>query len=127
MTTAERSGSRGKRYHYYVDRNLRPTQSGAVFVCDHAYDCDPLYREATEEEVVPHIGAELLRLAQDECGWNGLGSICLMVYPVVDHETGEEFRVITRGQRRWTLRGWAKVAGEKTVERDDEVGEQAAC
>ena len=116
MGTTERSGSRGKRYHYYVDRNLRPTQSGAVFVCDHAGDCHPLYREATEEEVVPHIGAELLRLAQDECGWNGLGSICLMVYPVVDHETGEEFRVITRGKRRWTLRGWARVAGEKALD-----------
>ena len=127
MTTAERCGNRGKRYHYYVDRNLGATQSGTVFVCEEAGDCDPLYREATEEEVVPHIGAELLRLAQDECAWNGLGSMCLMVYPVVDHETGEEFRVITRGQRRWTLRGWARLAGEEAVEGDEEVREQTAC
>ena len=127
MTTAQRSGSPGQRYHYYVDRNLRADQSGTVFVCDHAYDCDPLYREASEKEVTAHIGVEVLRVAQDECNWNGLGSTCLTVYPVLDHETGEEFRVITRGKRRWELRGWARVAGEKAVERDDEVGEQTAC
>ena len=119
MTTAQRSGSSGKRYHYYVDRNLRADQSGAVFVCDHGYDCDPLYREASEEEVVAHIGREVLRVAQDECAWNGLGSTCLMVYPVLDHETGEESRVITRGKRRWVLRGWARVAGEKAVDAQD--------
>ena len=116
MTTAQRSTSPGKRHHYYVARNLRPTQSGAVFVCDHAYDCDPLYREACEEEVVAHIGAELLRMAQDECGRNGLGSTCLMVYPVLDHETGEEFRVVKRCRKRWVLRGWARVTDDKSLD-----------
>ena len=117
MTTAQRNTSPGKRRHYYVARNLRPTQSGAVFVCDHAYDCDPLYREASEEEVVAHIGAELLRVAQDECGRNGLGSTCLMVYPVLDHETGEEFRVVKRCGKRWVLKGWARVTGENSIRR----------
>lgn len=124
--TAPRSGSQKKRYYYYINRNLRATRSGDVFVCDHVYDCDPLYREASEQEVVAYIGAELLRLAQDECGWNGLGSTCLMVYPVLDDETGEEVRVVTKGKKRWVLSGWAEVAGEKAVE-DTEAGERTAC
>ena len=115
MTTAQGSGRPGMRYHYYVARNLRVDQSGAVFVCDHGGDCDPLYREACEEEVVAYLGAEVLRVVQDECGWNGLGSTCLMVYPVVDHETGEEFRVVKGCRKRWTLKGWAEVAGRPTA------------
>ena len=116
MTTTQRSASPGKRYHYYVAGNLRAAQSGAVFVCDHTYDCDPLYREASEEEVVAHIGADLLRMAQDDCGRNGLGSTCLMVYPVLDHETGEEFRVVKSCRKRWVLKGWARGAGENSMD-----------
>ena len=119
MTTAQRSGSSGRRYHYYVDHNLRADQSGAVNVCDHACDCDPVYREATEKELGAHIGTEVLRVAQVECAWNGLGSTCLMVYPVLDRETGDESRVITRGKRRWVLRGWAGVACESAVDAQD--------
>ena len=111
MATAARSGTQEKRYHYYVHRNLRAGDSGVVFVCDHAYDCDPLYREGSEEEVSALIGAEALRVAQDECGWNGLGSTRLSVDPVLDHETGEKFRVVQGWKRRWVLKDWSEDGG----------------
>ena len=66
------------RYHYYVSRGR--SSSFAVFVCDHAYDCEPLCREACEQEVIALIGTDALRAAQDECAWNGLGSKRLLVY-----------------------------------------------
>ena len=66
------------RYHYYVSRGH--ISSFAVFVCDHAYDCEPLCREASEQEVIALIGADALRAAQDECAWNGLGSKRLLKY-----------------------------------------------
>ena len=77
--------------------------------------------------MVAHIGAELLRLAKDECAWGGLGSTCLTVYPVVDHKTGEKFRQVTKGKKWWVLSGWAQIAGEKSVEGNAEVGQRAAC
>ena len=64
-------------YHYYVSRGR--DSSYAVFVCDHAYDCEPLCREASEQEVIALIGTDALRAAQDECAWNGLGSKRLLV------------------------------------------------
>ena len=66
------------RYHYYVTRGR--SSSFAVFVCDHAYDCEPLCREASEQEVIALIGTDALRAAQDECAWNGLGSKRLLKY-----------------------------------------------
>ena len=66
------------RYHYYVSRGR--SSSFAVFVCDHAYDCEPLCREASEQEVIALIGTDALRAAQDECAWNGLGAKRLLVY-----------------------------------------------
>ena len=50
------------RYHYYVSRGR--SSSFAVFVCDHAYDCEPLCREACEQEVIALIGTDALRAAQ---------------------------------------------------------------
>ena len=66
------------KYHYYVSRE--GGSSYAVFVCDHAYDREPLCREAAEQEVIALIGTDALRAAQDECAWNGLGSKRLLVY-----------------------------------------------
>ena len=66
------------KYHYYVSRGH--ISSFAVFVCDHAYDCEPLCREASEQEVIALIGTDALRAAQDECAWNGLGSKHLLKY-----------------------------------------------
>ena len=51
-----------------------------MFVCDHAYDCESVAREATESEVLALIGPEALRAAQEECAWNGPGSKRLLVY-----------------------------------------------
>ena len=62
----------------------------AVFVCDHAYDCEPLCREASEQEVIALIGTDALRAAQDECAWNGLGSKRLLVD--VEPPEGEQER-----------------------------------
>ena len=70
--TAEPRRGEDTRYRYYMDRE--PTPLVEVFVCDHAYDCESLYREAGEEEVLALTGADALRAAQDECAWNGLGS-----------------------------------------------------
>ena len=72
------------KFHYYVSRDRGQR---AVFVCDHAYDCESLYREVSEQEVVALIGTCALRAAQDECGWNGLGSKRLLVY--VERPEGE--------------------------------------
>ena len=74
-------------YHYYVSRGR--DSSYAVFVCDHAYDCEPLCREASEQEVITLIGTDALRAAQDECAWNGLGSKRLLV-DVEPPEGGQE-------------------------------------
>lgn len=81
--TLEPVGSEDRRYYYYLDRNphLPPY---AVFVCDHAYDCESLAREATESEVLALIGREALRAAQAECAWNGLGSKRLLVYGTIE-------------------------------------------
>ena len=76
------------KYHYYVSRGR--SSSFAVFVCDHAYDCGPLCREASEQEVIALIGTDALRTAQDECAWNGLGSKRLLVY--VEPPEGEQER-----------------------------------
>ena len=116
LAMASQSGGGKKRYHYYVDRKLRAAQSGTVFVCDHAYYCDPLYREAAEEEVVALIGVEVLRAAQDECGWNGLGSTSLLVAPVLERETGQKFRVVQGAQERWVLNGWNEGSGKGAPE-----------
>ena len=76
----QRAGSSGEgRYFYYVDRTTK-IPPYAVFVCDHAYDCESVAREATEPEVLALIGPEALRAAQEECAWNGLGSKRLLVY-----------------------------------------------
>ena len=75
-------------YHYYVSRGR--DSSYAVFVCDHAYDCEPLCREASEQEVIALIGTDALRAAQDECAWNGLGSKRLLVD--VEPPEGEQER-----------------------------------
>ena len=52
--TPEPKRGEDTRYHYYVSRGCG--SSYAVFVCDHAYDCEPLCREASEQEVVALIG-----------------------------------------------------------------------
>ena len=72
-------GSGDARYFYYVDRTTN-TPPYAVFVCDHAYDCESVAGEAAESEALALIGPEALRAAQEECGWNGLGSKRLLVY-----------------------------------------------
>ena len=76
--TAEPRRGEDTRYRYYMDRE--PTSLVEVFVCDHAYDCESLYREASEEEVLALTGTDALRAAQDECAWNGLGSKRLLVH-----------------------------------------------
>ena len=76
--TPEPQPGEDTRYHYYVSRERG--SSYAVFVCDHAYDCEPLCREASEQEVIALIGTDALRAAQDECAWNGLGSKRLLKY-----------------------------------------------
>ena len=65
---------RGKatRYFYLVERG--PREAVGLYVSDHATDGLSLHRQATEEEVLALIGQEMLREAQDECAWNGLGS-----------------------------------------------------
>ena len=77
--TARPTRAEDTRNYYYMDRSRLPPL--AVFVCDHAYDCESLYRESNEEEVLAMIGEEALRAAKDECAWNGLGSKRLLVYP----------------------------------------------
>ena len=77
--TAQPTRAGDTRYFYYMDRSCQPPL--AVFVCDHAYDCESLYRESNEEEVLAMIGEEALRAAQDDCAWNALGSKRLLVYP----------------------------------------------
>ena len=77
--TPEPQRGEDNRYHYYVSRSPGASPSYAVFVCDHAYDCEPLCQEASEQEVVALIGADALRAAQDECTSNGLGSKRLLV------------------------------------------------
>ena len=81
--TPEPSGGEDTRYYYYIDR--RPVPS-VVFVCDHAYDCESIYPEASEEEVLALIGAPTLHAAQDECARNGLGSQRLLLYLHVSPE-----------------------------------------
>ena len=75
------------KYHYYISGG--PDSLYAVFVCDHAYECEPLCRKAAEQEVIALIGTNALRKAQDECSWNGLGSKRLLVH-VRPPEGGEE-------------------------------------
>ena len=87
--TPEPQRGEDKRYHYYVSRSPGASPSYAVFVCDHAYDCEPLCQEASEQEVIALIGTDALRAAQDECAWNGLGSKRLLVY-VEPAEGGQE-------------------------------------
>ena len=70
--TPEPKRGEDTKYHYYVSGGR--SSSYAVFVCDHAYDCEPLCREASEQEVMALIGTDALRATQDECAWNGLGS-----------------------------------------------------
>ena len=81
--TQEPGGSEHGRYYYYVDRRTK-IPPYAVFVCDHAYDCESVAREATESEVLALIGPEALRAAQEECAWNGLGSKRLLVYETTE-------------------------------------------
>ena len=63
--TPEPQRGEDKRYHYYVSRSPGASPSYAVFVCDHAYDCEPLCQEASEQEVIALIGTDALRAAQD--------------------------------------------------------------
>ena len=77
--TARPTRGESTKFYYYMDRSCLPPF--AVFVCDHAYDCESLYRESSEEEVLAVIGEEGLRAAQDECSRNGLGSKRMLVYP----------------------------------------------
>ena len=77
--TPEPQRGEDTKYYYYVSRSPGASPSYAVFVCDHAYDCEPLCQEASEQEVVALIGADALRAAQDECTCNGLGSKRLLV------------------------------------------------
>ena len=85
--TPEPKRGEDTKYHYYVSGGR--SSSYAVFVCDHAYDCEPLSRKASEQEVIALIGTDALRTAQDECSWNGLGSKRLLVH-VRPPEGGEE-------------------------------------
>ena len=101
--TAEPRHGEDTRYLYYMDRE--PTSLIEVFVCDHAYDCESLYREASEEEVLALIGADALRAAQDECAWNGLGSKRLLVYVKPTDEDGEGFHIVEGARERWVLPG----------------------
>ena len=75
--TPKPSGDDGSKYYYYVSQGHSPH---AVFICDHAYDCESLSRTISEQEAVALIGTDALRAAQDECSWNGLGSKRLLVY-----------------------------------------------
>lgn len=76
--TPEPRGGESTKHFYYMER----TRTGpvGVFVSDHSSDCDSLYREACEEEVLALTGREMLRVAQDVCAWNGLGSTYLVAY-----------------------------------------------
>ncbi len=85
--TPEPKRGEDTKYYYYLSGG--PSSLYAVFVCDHAYDCEPLSREASEQEVIALIGTDALRAAQDECAWNGLGSKRLLVH-VRPPEGGEE-------------------------------------
>ena len=85
--TPEPKPGEDTKYYYYVSGGR--SSSYAVFVCDHAYDCEPLCREASEQEVIALIGTDALRAAQDECAWNGLGAKRLLVY-VEPPEGGQE-------------------------------------
>ena len=76
--TTEPKRGEDTRYSYYMER--KSTEPIGVFVSDHAADGSSPYREATEEEVLALIGQEMLRVAQDECAWNGLGSTYLVAY-----------------------------------------------
>ena len=78
--TPEPQRDEDTRYYYYVSRSPGASSSYAVFVCDHAYDYEPLCQEASEQEVLALIGTDALRAAQDECAWNGLGAKRLLVY-----------------------------------------------
>ena len=82
--TPEPKRGEATKYHYYISRG---GGQRAVFVCDHAYDCEILCREVSEQEVVALIGTCALCAAKDECGWNGLGSKRLLVY--VERPEGE--------------------------------------
>ena len=61
------------------------------------------------------IGAEALAEAQDECGWNGLGSTRVLVDGVLDDETGEKVRVVQGTSQRWVLKGWPKDGREQSA------------
>ena len=87
--TPEPQRGEDNRYHYYVSRSPGASPSYAVFVCDHAYDCEPLCQEASEQEVIALVGTDALRAAHDECAWNGLGSKRLLKY-VGPPEGGQE-------------------------------------
>ena len=66
------------RWFYYMERGRRVAIG--VYVSDHASDGGGLCREACEDEVLALIGEEMLRVAQDECAGNGLGSTYLVAY-----------------------------------------------